>query len=88
MNASRPNGMARLDTAQAPAWDLNGLKTIAAHAGVSERTCQEYMRSASDPLPAYRIGRRLVASSAEVNAWLRRQATPVAAPLRLVAASG
>lgn len=79
----------RLNTAQAPAWDLGGLKAIAQHAGVSERCAQAYMRLPVDPMPAYRIGRRLVASSAEVNAWLRRRATPVGPPaLRLVSSSG
>lgn len=45
----------------------------AAILGVSRSTIYNLARRAHDPLPAYRINRRVVFDSAEVRAWKRKQ---------------
>lgn len=54
-------------------WDLEGLKEIAGLLGCSADTITRWSEMEDDPFPLRRFMGRIVASRAEVEAWVKRQ---------------
>lgn len=89
-------------TPERPVFDLTGWKQIAQHLGMSRRFAYDAAHRIVDALPVHKLGRTAMATSAEINAWVRRQARPISPsesgpvvattgsvpPLRLVASVG
>jgi predicted DNA-binding transcriptional regulator AlpA len=50
-----------------------GLRDVAARLGLSPRTVRARVAQAVDPLPAYRVGGRLLFRWPEVTAWVARR---------------
>ena len=64
--------------ANEPADEYLTLSKVAARLNLSTRTIRTRVGDSSDPLPAYRIGGRLLFRWSEVEAWLdRRRVRPV-----------
>ena len=51
---------------------------LATRLSLSTRTIRNYIRNPADPLPAYRVGGRILFKWTEVEAWIaRRRIEPV-----------
>lgn len=48
------------------------LKALTQYASVSERTVREWVHRAADPLPAVRVGTKILVRRAEFDRWLER----------------
>ncbi len=57
------------------------LRALAGYLSLSRRTVQNLVSDATDPLPTYRVGAKLLARRSEVDAWMarRRNRKPLAA---------
>lgn len=56
-----------------------GVRELSTYAAVSQRTLRTWIHSPVDPLPAVRIGGKMLVRRSEVDAWLERH-TIVPAP--------
>lgn len=50
-----------------------GLRQLTAYAAVSERTLRGWIHLPSDPLPAVRIGGKILIRRTQFDAWLERR---------------
>jgi len=59
--------------------DYRDLATLAGDCGLSVRTLRTRIHDPNDPLPAYRVGKKLLVRTAEFTQWMerRRQAARV-----------
>ena len=48
------------------------LKTVAEHTSLSTRRLRDWVSDPEDPLPAYRVGGKLLFKWVEVERWIRR----------------
>lgn len=49
------------------------LRQLTEYAAVSERTLREWLHRLEDPLPASRVGTKILVSRAQFDAWLERR---------------
>jgi len=60
---------ARSAETQYPEW--MDLKTVTRYAAVSERTIREWIHRATSPLPAVRVGTKILVNRSVFNEWLK-----------------
>ena len=60
---------ARTTETQYPEW--MDLKTVTRYAAVSERTIREWIHRATSPLPALRVGTKILVNRSVFNDWLK-----------------
>jgi excisionase family DNA binding protein len=48
------------------------LKAVRRYASVSERTLRSWIHTGTDPLPAYRVGGKLLVRRSEFDRWMER----------------
>lgn len=66
MKAPAAEALAMVDDAYFP------LKRLTAYAGLSERTLRTYLSHPVHPLPAYKIGGRVLVRRSEYDSWAAR----------------
>jgi excisionase family DNA binding protein len=49
-----------------------GIRQLRAYASVSERTLRSWIHSPVDPLPAVRVGGKILVKRSELDLWLER----------------
>ncbi len=57
------------------------LKELARYSSLSRRTLQDLLADPRDPLPSFRVGRKILVKRSEFDAWMtrRRNRKPLAA---------
>lgn len=61
----------RQDQAEAGNLEWMDLRALTRYAAVSERTLREWIHRPTDPLPASRVGSKVLVHRADFDAWLR-----------------
>ena len=53
------------------------LKSLAEHTSLSVRTLREYLTDDEDPIPSYKLRRKILVKQSEFDGWMKRRQTDV-----------
>jgi excisionase family DNA binding protein len=70
--AARPARETRATRPLAPWPEWLNFRQLTEYCGVSERTARSWIHSSGDPLPAVRVGGKVLVRKAEFDSWLER----------------